>query len=55
MSIKKSGFQRIFNSKINKSIEIYQYRLRRFNINFLPTIRIEADAALSFAAFGGAL
>lgn len=54
LSIKKSGFQRMFNSDMAKALSI-PANIRTVQYKFSPnTIRSQADAALSMA-FGGAL
>jgi len=53
-SIKKSGFQRIFNAGMVKALQL-PTGIKRVQYKFNPnTIRSQADAALS-SAFGGAL
>ena len=50
----KSGFQRIFNAGMAKSLKI-PANIKRVQFSFSPNaIRSEADSALS-AAFGGVL
>lgn len=54
LSIRKSGFQRIFNAGMAKSLKI-PANIKRVQFSFSPNaIRSEADSALS-AAFGGVL
>jgi hypothetical protein len=54
LSIKKSNFQRIFNSDIAKALNV-PGSIKKVQYRFSPnTIRMEADAALEMA-FGGAL
>lgn len=54
LSIRKSGFQRIFNAGMAKSLSI-PGNIKRIQFSFSPNaIRSEADSALS-AAFGGVL
>lgn len=53
-SIKKSGFQRIFNAATSKALKIPS-SIRTVKYSFSPnTIRTEADAAVA-ASFGGVL
>jgi hypothetical protein len=53
-SIKRSGFQRIFNSSMTKALRV-PADIKKVQYSFSPnTIRSQADAALS-AAFGGAM
>jgi len=53
-SIKSSGFQRIFNSKMLKALGV-PLNIRKVQYSFSPgKIRMQADAALS-ASFGGSL
>jgi hypothetical protein len=53
-SIKRSGFQRIFNSSMTKALKV-PADIKKVQYSFSPnTIRSQADAALS-AAFGGAM
>lgn len=54
LSIRKSGFQRIFNAGMAKSLRI-PTNIKRVQFSFSPNaIRSQADSALS-AAFGGVL
>ena len=54
LSIRKSGFQRIFNAGMARSLKI-PANIKRVQFSFSPNaIRSEADSALS-AAFGGVL
>jgi hypothetical protein len=53
-SIKRSGFQRIFNSGITKALRV-PANIKKVQYSFTPnTIRSQADAALSMS-FGGAM
>jgi hypothetical protein len=53
-SIKKSGFQRIFNSSITKALRVPS-NIKKVQYSFSPNlIRSQADAAL-VASFGGAM
>jgi hypothetical protein len=53
-SIKSSGFQRVFNSKITKALDV-PINIRKVQYSFSPgKIRTQADASLQ-AAFGGSL
>lgn len=53
-SIKASGFQRIFNSKISKALDV-PINIKKVQYSFSPgKIKMQADAALS-ASFGGSL
>ena len=53
-SIKSSGFQRIFNAKIAKALDV-PINIKKVQYSFSAgKIRMQADAALS-SAFGGAL
>lgn len=54
LSIKKSGFQRIFNAGMTKALNL-PVSIKKVQYKFSPnTIKSEADASLK-AAFGGAL
>lgn len=54
LSIKKSGFQRIFNSDLARALDV-PLNIRKIQYKFSPnTIRQEADTALEMA-FGGSL
>ena len=53
-SIKSSGFQNIFNSKLSKALDV-PLNIKKVRYSFAPnTIRSEADMALT-EAFGGSL
>lgn len=53
-SIKSSGLQRIFNSKMTKALNV-PMNIKRVQYSFTPgKIRLQADASLQ-AAFGGSL
>lgn len=53
-SIKRSGFQRIFNSSMTKALGVPS-NIKKVSYSFSPnTIRSQADSALS-AAFGGVM
>jgi hypothetical protein len=53
-SIKRSGFQKIFNSSLTKALSVPS-DIKKVQYSFSPnTIKSQADAALS-AAFGGAM
>ncbi len=53
-SIKSSGLQRIFNSKIAKALDV-PMNIKKVQYSFTPgKIRVQADASLH-AAFGGSL
>jgi hypothetical protein len=53
-SIKKSGFQRIFNSSITKALRVPS-NIKKVQYSFSPNlIRSQADAAL-LSSFGGAM
>ena len=53
-SIKSSGLQRIFNSKMTKALDV-PMNIKKVQYSFSPgKIRIQADASLE-AAFGGSL
>lgn len=53
-SIRKSGFQRVFNSSITKALSVPS-NIKKVQYSFSPNlIRSQADAAL-VAAFGGAM
>jgi len=53
-SIKRSGFQKIFNSSMTKALRVPS-DIKRVQYSFSPnTIRSQADAALA-SAFGGAM
>jgi hypothetical protein len=53
-SIKRSGFQRLFNSSITKALGVPS-NIKRVQYSFSAnTIRSQADAALTLA-FGGAM
>ncbi len=53
-SIKRSGFQKIFNSSMTKALSVPS-DIKRVQYSFSPnTIRSQADAALA-ASFGGAM
>jgi hypothetical protein len=54
ISIKKSGFQQIFNSSMTKALNLPE-DVKRVKYSFNPsTLSMQADAALT-AAFGGAI
>jgi hypothetical protein len=54
LSIKKSGFQQLFNRSMSQALKL-PAEIKRVKYSFSPnTISVQADAALS-AAFGGAL
>ena len=54
ISIKNSGFQRIFNSSMTKALSVPS-NIKRVQYSFSPnTIRAQADSALALA-FGGAM
>jgi hypothetical protein len=54
LSIKKSGFQNLFNQSLSKALKVPS-EIKRVQYSFSPnSIRLQADAALT-ASFGGAL
>ena len=54
LSIKKSGFQNLFNQSLSKALKVPS-EIKRVQYSFSPnSIRLQADAALT-SSFGGAL